>query len=187
MRTPRNDQLSETGRAGTRGKHVPERRCVVTGEVAPADNHEVGVYDVTATEHGLRHRLFEGVPDTAKVMQWHFAEVKRPPAGGAVLARSQNAAVQTLAIADHAIGTQFHCEFTPQTMAGWSSMPSYIEALERVRGAGGYRNLINEAYPLMPAMAAMTRRIYDNLAQATGLRRTHVRVAGTGQMADAVS
>lgn len=36
MRTPRNDQLSETGRAGKRGKHVPERRCVVTGEVAPA-------------------------------------------------------------------------------------------------------------------------------------------------------
>ena len=37
MRTPRNDKLSETGRAGKRGKHVPERRCVVTGEVAPAE------------------------------------------------------------------------------------------------------------------------------------------------------
>lgn len=36
MRTPRNDRLSETGRAGKRGDHAPERRCVVTGEVAPA-------------------------------------------------------------------------------------------------------------------------------------------------------
>ena len=36
MRTPRNDRLSETGRAGKRGEHGPERRCVVTGEVAPA-------------------------------------------------------------------------------------------------------------------------------------------------------
>ena len=36
MRTPRNDQLSQTDRAGKRGSHVPERRCVVTGEVAPA-------------------------------------------------------------------------------------------------------------------------------------------------------
>lgn len=147
------------------------------GEVAPADNHEVGVYDVTATEEGTRHRLFKGVPDTAKVMQWHFAEVKRPPAGAAVLASSRNAAVQTLAIGDHAIGTQFHCEFTPQTMAGWSSMPSYIEALERVRGGGGYRRLLTEAYPLMPMMANMTRRMYDNLIDATGLRRTHVKVA----------
>lgn len=37
MRTPRNDRLTETGRAGKRGEHVPERRCVVTGEVAPAE------------------------------------------------------------------------------------------------------------------------------------------------------
>jgi predicted RNA-binding protein YlxR (DUF448 family) len=37
MRTPRNDQLSDTGRAGKRGQHVPERRCVVSGEVAPAE------------------------------------------------------------------------------------------------------------------------------------------------------
>ena len=37
MRTPRNDQLTETDRAKGRGQHVPERRCVVTGEVAPAE------------------------------------------------------------------------------------------------------------------------------------------------------
>lgn len=37
MRTPRNDQLSETDRAKGRGHHVPERRCVLTGETAPAD------------------------------------------------------------------------------------------------------------------------------------------------------
>ena len=36
MRTPRNDRIGETGRAGKRGEHGPERRCVVTGEVAPA-------------------------------------------------------------------------------------------------------------------------------------------------------
>ncbi len=37
MRTPRNDQLSETDRAKGRGHHVPERRCVITGEVSPAE------------------------------------------------------------------------------------------------------------------------------------------------------
>lgn len=37
MRTPRNDQLTQTDRAGKRGRHVPERRCVVTGEVQPAE------------------------------------------------------------------------------------------------------------------------------------------------------
>ncbi len=36
MRTPHNDLLGETDRAGRRGHHVPERRCVLTGETAPA-------------------------------------------------------------------------------------------------------------------------------------------------------
>ena len=56
-------------------------------------------------------------------------------------------------------------------MAGWSSLPSYVEALERVQGSGAYPALLAEAFPQMPAMAAMTRRIYDNLVEATGLRR----------------
>lgn len=37
MRTPHNDQLSEPDRAGRRGQHVPERRCVISGEVSPAE------------------------------------------------------------------------------------------------------------------------------------------------------
>jgi hypothetical protein len=37
MRTPRNDQLTETDRANGRGSHVRERRCVVTGEVSSAE------------------------------------------------------------------------------------------------------------------------------------------------------
>lgn len=37
MRTPNNDRLTQTDRAKGRGKQQPERRCVVTGEVAPAE------------------------------------------------------------------------------------------------------------------------------------------------------
>ncbi len=37
MRTPRNDRLGEADRAKGRGHHVPERRCVLTGEVSPAE------------------------------------------------------------------------------------------------------------------------------------------------------
>ena len=36
MRTPHNDHLGEPDRAGRRGHHEPERRCVLTGETAPA-------------------------------------------------------------------------------------------------------------------------------------------------------
>ncbi len=140
------------------------------GEVGMAEAHEVGVFDVSLTEEGLRHPLFKGLSPNHKVMQWHFAEVKRAPQGAVVLAVSEAAAIQSVAIDAHAIATQFHCEFSPQSMGGWSSLPNYIDALESARGAGAYPRLLQEAYPLMPQMAAMTRQIYDNLMQATGLK-----------------
>ena len=141
------------------------------GEVALAGSHEVGVFDVALTEEGREHRLFDGLEESHKVMQWHFAEVKRAPQQARVLASSPASAVQSMAIDTHAISTQFHCEFSAQSVAGWSSLPGYIATLEKYRGTGAYPKLMREALPLMPQMASMTRRIYDNLVLATGLRR----------------
>ena len=141
------------------------------GEVGPGGEGEVGVFDIELTEDGHAHPLCRGLGPRHKVMQWHLAEVKRAPQGATVLASSGACAVQSVAIGSHAIGTQFHCEFTPQSVAGWSSLPNYLAVLETHLGAGAYPKLLAEAYPLMPGMAAMTRRIYDNLVAATGLRR----------------
>ena len=141
------------------------------GEVAPAETGEVGVFDVKLSEAARGHRLTRGLDHSHKVMQWHMAEVTRVPEGAEVLASSSRSKVQALAVGEHALGTQFHCEFSPQTVAGWSSLPSWINSLERHRGAGGYESLLRESFPLMPQMARMTRRMYDNLVTATGLRR----------------
>jgi GMP synthase-like glutamine amidotransferase len=141
------------------------------GEVALAAEAEVGVYDVSLTPDGQEHRLFAGVESSNKVMQWHWAEVTRAPQEAKVLAASSRSAIQAVAIDDHAVSTQFHCEFSPQTMATWSSLPGYLDSLEKQNGAGAYRRLITEATPLMPKMAKMTRQIYDNLMLATGLRK----------------
>jgi GMP synthase-like glutamine amidotransferase len=141
------------------------------GEVALAAEAEVGVFDVSLTPDGQEHGLFAGVESSNKVMQWHWAEVTRAPQEAKVLATSPRSAIQAVAIDDHAVSTQFHCEFTPQTMATWLSLPGYLASLEKQNGAGAYRRLIDEATPLMPQMARMTRRIYDNLMLATGLRK----------------
>ncbi len=141
------------------------------GEVAPAEAGEVGVFDVTLTEDAKSHRLTQGLEPAHKVMQWHMAEVKRVPEQARVLASSALIPVQALAVGEHAMSTQFHCEFSPQTVAGWSSLPSYVANLEKHRGEGAYSRLITESFPLMPQMARMTKRMYDNLAVASGLRR----------------
>ncbi len=139
------------------------------GEVAPADEAEVGVFEVTMTEAGAQHAFFNGIEPQQRVMQWHHAEVKRAPQGALVLAQSKNTAIQSLAIDSHALSTQFHCEFSPQTVATWSSLPSYLAVLERELGAGAYEKLKTECYPQMPAMARMTKRIWDNFKTASGL------------------
>lgn len=141
------------------------------GEVAPAEAGEVGVFDVSLTEDGKQAQAFAGLPQNMKVMQWHHAEVKRVPQSGRVLAQSATTAVQSLAIDDHALSTQFHCEFSPQTVAGWKSIPSYVETLVRLQGVGAYERLLAESYPLMPAMHAATRRLWDNFKKVSGLLR----------------
>lgn len=140
------------------------------GEVAPAREGEVGVFDVSLTEEAASHRLTQGLGPGHKVMQWHMAEVTRAPEGARVLASSPRTRVQALAVGEHALSTQFHCEFSPQTVASWSSLPSYVANLEKHRGAGAYPRLVRESFPLMPDMARMTKRMYDNLAVASGLR-----------------
>lgn len=140
------------------------------GEVALAVVPEVGVFDVTMTEVGTQHAFFAGVEPQQRVMQWHHAEVKRAPQGALVLAQSPNTAIQSLAIDSHALSTQFHCEFSPQTVATWSSLPGYVAVLERELGAGAYEKLKAECYPQLPAMARMTKRIWDNFKKSSGLK-----------------
>jgi GMP synthase-like glutamine amidotransferase len=139
------------------------------GEVELAAHREIGVFDVNLTEDGKSHSNFVGLSPSLKVMQWHEAEVTRPPQGSQILASSATTAVQALAIDSHALSTQFHCEFTPQTVEGWSSLPSYIASLEKENGAGAYPALKQECYPLMPAMARQTRQIWDNFKKNSGL------------------
>ncbi|MCA3556229.1 type 1 glutamine amidotransferase [Aestuariivirga sp.] len=141
------------------------------GEVALAEEGEVGVFDVTLTGEAVSHRLMQGLEPNHKVMQWHLAEVKRVPEQACVLASSARTRVQALAVGEHAMSTQFHCEFSPQTVAAWSSLPGYIANLEKHCGAGAYPRLVRESFPLMPRMERMTRRMYDNLALASGLRK----------------
>lgn len=141
------------------------------GEVAPADEGEIGVFDVELTEEGKSSSAFSGLPQRMQVMQWHHAEVKRVPQSGKVLAKSKATGVQSLAIDEHALSTQFHCEFSPQTVAGWSSLPGYVESLTKHNGPGAYERLVAESYPLMPAMHRATRQMWDNFKKVSGLLR----------------
>ncbi len=139
------------------------------GEVGLVEKGEHGVMDVelhTDTDNPL----LAGLGSSHKVIQWHMAEVKTVPDVAEVLASSELTAVQIMAVDTHAVSTQFHCECSPQSLSAWTGTPGYVPIFEKHKGAGSYRRFLEEAYPLMREMHAMTKRLYDNMAINNGLR-----------------
>ena len=141
------------------------------GDVALADSKEIGVCEIELTEAGIEHPFMKGVPRRNPVLQWHMAEVKKVGPDTKILATSDRANVQSIAVGEHAMATQFHCEFTLQTIAGWASLPKYIEGLEGHLGSGYYPHFMAKAARLMPEIDRSTRQMYENLARASGLRK----------------
>lgn len=131
-------------------------------EVAPALTAEVGVLPVSLTAAGRAHPFFAGVDAEIDCLQWHAAEVRRPPAGASVLAASPDCAVQSLAFGTHAFSFQFHVEVIDTTVDDWSAIPAYRESLARTLGANGADAFRRDAARHMDGFNRLARMLYDN-------------------------
>jgi GMP synthase-like glutamine amidotransferase len=140
------------------------------GEVGLASTPEVGICEVAVDQAG-DHPFNTGIAGRHMLPQWHLAEVTRLPAGAEALAASAGTAVQAMAVDSHALGVQFHCEWTLETIRGWAGIDGWVPALEAQLGAGGHDRLLASAAPHMPGIAAMTERLYGNFIRASGLER----------------
>ena len=145
------------------------------GEVGPAAEPKIGIFDVELTEAGRASPLFEGVPAIHACLQWHGAEVLRPPAGARVLAASPACAVQTLGVGGHAFSIQYHVETTERTVREWGAVPAYGQALERALGADALAGFEADAAAGMAGFNRNARRIYDNFMR---LVLRHVKILG---------
>ena len=132
------------------------------GEVGPARTPEIGILKVDLTEDGRTSSIFRGLPAVHSCLQWHGAEVLRPPAGARTLAASPACAVQALGFADHAFSIQYHIEITRDTVPQWGDVPEYKQALERALGEGALAAFEADAAAHMAEINRNARRIYDN-------------------------
>ena len=140
------------------------------GKVGLARESEIGVKSVSLTEAAGQHAFFVGLGPEHRVMQWHYAEVAELPEGATALATSPAVRHQAFAVGSHALGLQFHCEWTLDWLRNWACLPSWMEALEDALGPGAHPRLVAEAAPHMPAYNALTRTIYANFKQTAGLK-----------------
>ncbi|MDH3772213.1 MAG: type 1 glutamine amidotransferase, partial [Nitrospirota bacterium] len=133
------------------------------GEVGPAPTPEVGVFDIAFTDAGRRDPLMAGLPEQTKVLQWHTAEVKRPPDGATVLATSPLCAVQAMLIGERALGLQFHLEVDDRTLDGWLAIPENAAALVKRLGPDGPARFAAAARQHMAGSNQTARRLHENL------------------------
>ncbi len=142
------------------------------GEVGPAAQPEIGVMPVRLTDAGCASPFLKDVPDEFRCLQWHSAEVVRPPPGAEILISSSACAVNALSWADHAFSIQFHVELTPGTVSEWGEIPEYAGALEAALGEGALARLDAAAAADMPGFASLSRTLYRNFMEAVRLNRT---------------
>jgi GMP synthase (glutamine-hydrolysing) len=103
---------------------------VAGGEVSRAPTPEIGWYEVETTADAADDPVLGEFPDRFTAYQWHSYQFSLPP--GAVLLATTPVCLQAYRIGEHAWGTQFHAEVTPDIVEGWisnyGSDPDAVEA-----------------------------------------------------------
>ena len=137
------------------------------GRCEPSKSPEIGVLDVTLTEDGAAGVLFDGLPEQFPCLQWHSAEVTRLPPGAMCLATSERCAVQAMSWQTRAYSMQFHVEVEDDTVANWSELPAYANALRSALGSDGVQQMTVACDHHMTQFNAYAERIYINWLQST--------------------
>jgi len=139
------------------------------GEVGYASAPEIGVTTIEIAGEDGTHPFMAGLGGSRQVMQWHSAEVKGLPPQAIALATSTVSPIQAMAVDSHAIGVQFHCEWTLERIRHWGTLPSWTRALDQAFGADAHPRFVAACSPAMPTIEAMTDRLFDNFRRTAGL------------------
>ena len=132
------------------------------GKVEPAAAPEIGVFEVVLNGGAADHPLFAGLPERSRFLQWHRAEVRRPPQGASVLATSPRCAIQAIAVGARAFGLQCHAEVDQAILDEWLGMPAVAADLVRALGPDAPARIAADARAHMPELNRAARQLYAN-------------------------
>jgi GMP synthase-like glutamine amidotransferase len=131
------------------------------GTVAPMQEPEIGVVEISLTPKGLYDHVFGHLPEVVLGLQWHGAAVERPPVGAVVLAGNDHCAVQALRVGGRAWGVQFHVEVETSTIPKWAQVPEYEEALARTGSSAASLEQAVETH--LEPMATAARTLFQGI------------------------
>jgi GMP synthase-like glutamine amidotransferase len=149
------------------------------GEVGPMTKPEIGLMGIELTPAGRADPAFSRLPSPFYGLQWHGAQVRRPPRGGVVLASNEHCAIQALRVGRWAWGVQFHLEVGQDTVPEWSRVPEYRATLESL-GHGDADWLGAAVVPHLPAMRHNTDRLLSAILQTVREYQSDSRMGAVG-------
>lgn len=132
------------------------------GAVGKMPEPEVGVCEVSLTDHGRASPFYAGVAPAFPALQWHGAAVTALPPGATTLAANAHCDIQALQAAPRAFGIQYHVEVIDRTASDWGAIPEYRCALESITGAGGQERLEAAVAAHLPQFNTAARTLYGN-------------------------
>ena len=132
------------------------------GDVALARTPEFGVLPIDLNGEGRNSPWFAGIGSGFHALEWHYAEVARPPDGALVLASTPACPVQAMSWGKHALSLQFHLESTRDTIEEWRAIPGTDDLIIEAMGENGAEIFTRAFAERADEAHAVARRVYDN-------------------------
>ena len=101
--------------------------------VGPADQKEIGWYDVSVREPGRDDALLSNFDETERIFQWH-GDTFDIPRGAEHLASSALCPNQAFRYGDKVYGLQFHLEVDPGMIDRWLDLPANRAEMQTATG-----------------------------------------------------
>jgi GMP synthase-like glutamine amidotransferase len=132
------------------------------GKADKADNHEVGLFEITPTIEGQNHPLLNGFDSSEKWVNVHLVEVTEAPQGSRILASSNQCKNHIMQVSENAYSCQFHPEVCSHTFEGWMCIPGIPEALEDLLGAKGLSDFEGEVEKNLKSNRKASHTLFKN-------------------------
>ncbi len=143
------------------GAQILAKAC--GAKVRKADKKEVGWFKVNLTDEGKRDPLFEDMPASLSVFQWH-EDTFAIPKGALHLAESQTCLNQAFRFGRNAYGLQFHVEVTPEMLESWIRAYTKNETIQ-------IKDMLIESYRINEAFKKQAQMLYNNFARIISASR----------------
>jgi GMP synthase (glutamine-hydrolysing) len=137
--------------------------------VAPAQEQEVGWYDVNLTEEGAKDPVLGAMKASEKIFQWH-GDAFQLPDGAQWLATSNACPYQAFRWGSKTYGFQFHLEVDEKMIHRWLDLPAHANLFVGENGKLRQEEIRTETARYIQASKELSTRVFRGYINTVNAR-----------------